>query len=90
MPACPAGAVNLAVHLFQQNALEAQRRYQHGIGLTGQALQSHIVEHCAGFLADFLPGGDEGKVSVQLAGSFRYSCLCQSVLSICTCHPCGW
>ena len=33
-----AGAVNLAVHLFQQNALEAQRCHQHGIGLTGQAL----------------------------------------------------
>ena len=64
------GKGDLAVHFLEQYALESQRRDEHRVGLTGQALQGHIVEHSAGFLADLLPGRDEGQICVQFARLF--------------------
>ena len=64
------GTGDLAVHLVHQHRLEAQGRHQHGVSLAGQALQCHVVEHGAGFLANLLIGGDEGQVGIELAGLF--------------------
>ena len=64
------GQLDLFVHFGQQHRFEPQRRHQHGVRFGGQALYRHVVEHGAGLLANVLPGGDKGKVGVQLAGLF--------------------
>ena len=62
------GSLDDPVHLFQQDALEAEGRHQHLIRGLGQLLHRQVLEYVGGLLADALAGGDEGKVGVQLAG----------------------
>ena len=66
--AAQAGGIDDAVHLIQQDALEAQRGHQHLFTGLRQLLDGEVLEDVGGLLTDAEVCRDEGIIGVKLAG----------------------